>query len=543
MITTTFGFTGATQTWTVPVGITKITAEAWGAAGFDSNTSGDAGRGGYVKAEIGVASGEVLTIYVGGRGTSTVGGFGHEPGGNAGSYTAVSSPSLMRGGGGGGSSSLNRSSTPLIIAGGGGGAGGGSSSFPSKGLGGAGGNPGTAGAAGTSPNGAVGGGGGGGATIGAGGAGGALSGGTGAAGGAGTASIGGNGGHYTNAGSNFFPGGGGGGGHFGGGGGGGGGVINTATNQYPAGGGGGGGSSMANGGTPIQFLTGVRNGNGRVTISYVESPPSVPTDVTPSAGSVLNVDDPTLTARFTVNTLSQAAAKVEWSLATDAAFTQNVRTYIQPDSARQSSPTSIATYKVGSSQADQRLHQATWFIRARTIDANGTTSAFSSVQSFRVEHPPTTLNHYPTGNTAIQHVSTGVTLAWDFISASSGVNQIAYQVNVEQNNGTTVVDTGLTTSVDQQAVVQIPLALKGTQLRWRVRVWDSDGVMGPYSDYHLFRTADLPTVVITAMDVIGTANPLVSFDATPAGSAPITQSRLFITRDSDGAIVYDSGWK
>lgn len=538
MIVTSFFPTGGTQSFVVPIGVTTVTVECSGAQGgyWGANTS--SGKGGYVKAEVPVTAGETLTVFVGMPGGSSGGGFGGSSGGT---------PLLQHSGGlgdrpaqgGGGSSEVRRGSTRLVVAGGGGGMGGVRFSTPGfenvpPPIGGYGGIPASAG---TQPN-SGGGAGGGAATASAGGAAGAAAGGSGAAvATAGSAGSGGNGG----GGSAFgHAGGGGGGGLFGGGGGGGGGNNSGLTGS----GGGGGGGSSGTGGTavPLTFISNTST-QGVVRISYNEVPPSIPTNITPAAGAVVNVDNPVLGARF-VTTTSQARARVQWQVASDAGFTQNVRTYTQPESMlTQTGPSGVvASYTIGSTTSDQRLSQGTWYIRARTIDANGTASAFSGVQSFRVEFPPSTLNHYPTGNAAVQFVATGVTLAWDFISVAPNTSQSAYQVVVEQNNGTLVVDTGKVASSAPQTIVIIPTSLKGAQLRWRVRVWDTDNVVGPYSTFNLFRTADLPVVAIADITTVNTANPIIRFNVTPAGNAPILQRRLYVTRDSDGAIVYDSGW-
>ncbi|KKQ60711.1 MAG: hypothetical protein US83_C0013G0001, partial [Candidatus Falkowbacteria bacterium GW2011_GWC2_38_22] len=110
-----------TQTFTVPVGVTKITVKAWGAGGggggganggaeTNRNPGGDGGGGGYILSTINVVPGETLTIAVGG-------------GGGGGAYNADASS----GGGGGGRTAVLRSTSLLLAAGGGAGGGGGSS--------------------------------------------------------------------------------------------------------------------------------------------------------------------------------------------------------------------------------------------------------------------------------------------------------------------------------------------------------------------------------------------------------------------------------
>lgn len=112
----TFNYTGGVQSFTVPSCVNYIDVDASGAQGF-ANGSTSFGRGGRVQARLTVTPGEVLSIYVGGQGTSTSGGY--NGGGNAGSSSSY--------GAGGGASDIRRNGTTLndriIVAGGGGGTG------------------------------------------------------------------------------------------------------------------------------------------------------------------------------------------------------------------------------------------------------------------------------------------------------------------------------------------------------------------------------------------------------------------------------------
>ncbi len=94
-------YSGAIGTWTVPANTNTVTVEAWGAQGGDSTWGPliPGGLGAYVKGDISVTPGEVLTVLVGGRGES-----------------------LAVGGGGGGSFVARADNSPLVVAGGGGGA-------------------------------------------------------------------------------------------------------------------------------------------------------------------------------------------------------------------------------------------------------------------------------------------------------------------------------------------------------------------------------------------------------------------------------------
>jgi hypothetical protein len=111
----TFNYTGSMQTYTVPLGVTSVTVEAWGAQG-GAGYSAVGGLGGYATGDLAVMPGQTLNIYVGGQGGSPTGGWN---GGGQG-VTATS-----YGGGGGGASDVRSGGTALtdraIVAGGGGG--------------------------------------------------------------------------------------------------------------------------------------------------------------------------------------------------------------------------------------------------------------------------------------------------------------------------------------------------------------------------------------------------------------------------------------
>ncbi|MDC3352495.1 glycine-rich protein [Crocinitomicaceae bacterium] len=235
---TTFNYTGAVQTYTVPDGVGSIQIEAWGAEGGTGTYGGitpAGGLGGYAIGILEVTPGQILEVYVGGAGDSDGPG-GFNGGGQSGtSYGAA----------GGGASDVRIGAYTLddrvIVAGGGGGAAFGST--PSDGGHGGG----LEGVAGENGDSFVGGGGG---TQVAGGAAGCC---YGAATG-GTFGAGGGPGDYHNAG--------GGGGWYGGG---------SGAGQAGAGG----GSSYIDGVTDGATTSGVREGHGQIIITVLCSPITV----------------------------------------------------------------------------------------------------------------------------------------------------------------------------------------------------------------------------------------------------------------------------
>jgi len=272
----TFNYTGAIQTWTVPIGVTSITIDAYGAQGGNPSSGGwVGGLGARIKGTINVTPGQIIKILVG-----QVGGIGGSGGG-----------------GGGGTFITDNSNNPLIVAGGGGGGGWSASGGP--GNTGTSGSNGTGGAEGT--GGSNGGGGGGGGGYGGAGGGGFCGNGGNASGcsyslggiggngcvdgtnAVGTACTGTNGYSFLNGGLGGVYGGcigcysGGANGGFGGGGatiwgnangGGGGGYSGGGGSGYSTSFGGGGGGGSFNAGTSQLNTAGVQSSNGQVIITW-----------------------------------------------------------------------------------------------------------------------------------------------------------------------------------------------------------------------------------------------------------------------------------
>jgi hypothetical protein len=222
-----FTYTGGSQNFVVPAGVTSISVKAWGGGGASRTASRYGGGAGFAYTELTVTPGETLTILVAGGGMATFAIYDPDPqpseggynggglGGADGNSCGAGCFETMYGASGGGMSEVKRAGASLIIAAGGGGAGQSSSGGEGGGL-----NGNSGGASGTCTGG---------------GRGDQSSGGSGGGGSAtaGSASLGGKGGNAP------VQGGGGGAGYFGGGGG-----------SFGAGGlscGGGGGSSYTTG--------------------------------------------------------------------------------------------------------------------------------------------------------------------------------------------------------------------------------------------------------------------------------------------------------
>lgn len=293
-ITETISFTGTDQTFTVPAGVSSLSVALSGAQGgvADINAIGNPGRGGFIAVNIAVATGETFKIVVGGQGQ----GFTFSPplgvvsGGwpNGGSGSIGSLDPRGYGSGGGGSTAMYRTTnnvdTLIVVAGGGGG--------HDYYTGGAGGITGGSSLSDPVPFDIVS----------------EASGGTGSAGGAGACfdddvdapvsvvcsesgtSMQGGSAHVA------YGGGGGGGGYFGGGAG-----ISKGSGS--------GGSSWWNSSlaTKTSDLTGVKNGNGEVTITYsVASTTTIPTTTSPTTTTVPTTTSPTTSPSTTAPPITTA---------------------------------------------------------------------------------------------------------------------------------------------------------------------------------------------------------------------------------------------
>lgn len=114
-----FDYTGAIQTWTVPVGVTKIFIDVAGAQGGSASPY-LGGKGGKVSCLLTVAAGDILQITVGGQSTNNIAVYGF--GGNGGRSTSFGT--IARAGGGLSAISTGAPVTQanaLVIAAGGGG--------------------------------------------------------------------------------------------------------------------------------------------------------------------------------------------------------------------------------------------------------------------------------------------------------------------------------------------------------------------------------------------------------------------------------------
>jgi hypothetical protein len=269
----------------------------------------------------------------------------------------------------------------------------------------------------------------------------------------------------------------------------------------------------------------------------VLSAPAAPTGMTPGSLTTLRTSTPSLSATRAALPAWQPA-KMEWQFATDAAFTQNVVTY-------QSSTSSVGTSVSDTLPAANRLAQGIWYGRVRQVDSLGQYSDYySQVSNFTISHPPAVASLSPTGAAYIAASAANV-FSWTFSDTSSTDKQTAFQIICENNaTGESVFDTGKVASTLTQYTRDLTAVPLDELLRWKIRVWDTDDVVGAYSDYQLFYVGDAPLVVVTPGDqsIVNTNRPTISWDLTIGGNRYQTYWLVIVTdRVTNQTIASSSG--
>lgn len=271
--------------------------------------------------------------------------------------------------------------------------------------------------------------------------------------------------------------------------------------------------------------------------------PAVPTSVSVTPYST---DVPLLQSYIPAGSLG-SPEKTVWQLATDAAFTTNVRTVTEPDSAH-TVPGTFTGFRISGAHSYPlpdalQLYQGTWWVRAHSVDTLGNVSDWTQGTSFVVAHAPSAANLSPSGDQTVAFGAT-VPLLWSFSDPSSVDFQTAFQVVVERNDtGVLVLDSGKVVSGNQSYNAAIPAAQKDQPLRWKIRVWDSDDVTAGYGGYVLFRTSDAPVVAVTSpADFSDVDHPSPTFEWTVTESGGRTQAAFHVIVKEGTDVVHDSGW-
>lgn len=264
--------------------------------------------------------------------------------------------------------------------------------------------------------------------------------------------------------------------------------------------------------------------------------PPVPTAITPVNGATIVLSLPTLGATLGAATEGRAV-KAEWQLATDSGFTANVRTITESSTDLRASGATTEVVPLVS-----KLFQAVWYMRCREVDQYGQYGSYSATQSFTVAHAPTAAPTSPLGNAAVLYAST-THFTWNFSDPAPSDAQTAYQIVIERNDsGALVADSGKVTTATTNANLAIPSTYKDITLRWKIRVWDGDNVVGNYSPYQLFILSDNPIVTITGPtngSTVTTGQPTVTWN----NDGPTVQAyrRIVFRKAIGNVVIWDTG--
>lgn len=278
----------------------------------------------------------------------------------------------------------------------------------------------------------------------------------------------------------------------------------------------------------------------KVQVSLRTAATPVPTSVLPVNGGTVTTSRPAVSASIaSTGDFLNRPFKRQWQFATDAGFTTGVQTYT--DAASAINPSGSMNPSWGSN----RLAQGTWYLRCRSVDDAGNTSAWSGTNTFTVAHVPTTGDHAPAAGNFIQYTTTP-TLDWTFSDIDPTDSQTKYRVQFWRSaDPGTVLDSTELTSVNtfHQFVSGISATWKDNELRWKVYVKDLDGVSSGYSTEKIFWMADPDVIAITypaPAEVITTPSPLVTWTNTLTSGRTQAQYKVDIYRAA--VLVYSSGW-
>lgn len=279
-------------------------------------------------------------------------------------------------------------------------------------------------------------------------------------------------------------------------------------------------------------------------------PSIAPANVTPAENSLQGTSLPVLGIYADLDQdRPRSPIRPKWQIAKDAGFTQNLIEHIKATETIVLHTNVVNSYVFITDQLplDKALSSGSWYIRAAQLDSWDTQGAWSAAQQFSVSHPPYATPVSPAGGATFQYGNDGqITFTWKFGDGYQYDTQTAYRILIELNDddGTSVLDTGKVESSDAFATISVPDTAKNQQLRWRVQLWDVDDSMGELSTFSLFMVADPPTLTINTPvsgAVVDNARPIVEWVYTdPAGSVQQAYRVVFL---QDGNAIFDSGWQ
>lgn len=235
-----------------------------------------------------------------------------------------------------------------------------------------------------------------------------------------------------------------------------------------------------------------------------------------------------------VNLQPNLYGKLEVQVASNTAFTTNLKTITQADSefryfgsqdglsggnVQVTVPTPGPTYA---------LYQGTWYWRARIVSDKDTPGAWSGYMTFSVSHAPVAAPVYPTAASVIAESPTDqYNFTWTRSDTEPTDTQTAYRIVVRRRDTmATVSDTGFVFSSDTNATLTIDASPGGLNLLeipldWSVQLRDTDAVAGPATTPVEFTIGTAPVLDITTptdVSPVTTALPTATWNFSGSGT-------------------------
>lgn len=245
-------------------------------------------------------------------------------------------------------------------------------------------------------------------------------------------------------------------------------------------------------------------------VFVAEDVPGTPRVVYPTWASDQNTNRPTFKIAVPLDAIPPSHyAKVELQVATDTAFTQNVRSAIEPNKAYKyfsSIGTTVAGEKIVNipgTLLSAPLFTGHWYIRARLVTDKGQVGPWTIAEDdsgdFTVVHPPVSTAITPKNNSVVDYGAGSVSFTWSTSDTEPTDTQSAYNVIISRSDtGDIILDTGWVASSAKSAMIAIPIANKDQPLQWKVRAKDIDGSQGDFSAPLNFTAGQVPDVTIAS---------------------------------------------
>lgn len=288
---------------------------------------------------------------------------------------------------------------------------------------------------------------------------------------------------------------------------------------------------------------GVDQKSGWVFTSFdIAIPVPVPTAVTPASGSTVTSSKPAVGASVAAMA-DTIQIRRQWQVASNSGFSTSLQT-IDTDTLALSKSGTIAF-----PAALNRLPQGTWWVRARTVDEYGQTSAYTAGTSFTVAHAPSTSNRQPSGAVSLIYdtVNNDIDVSWTFSDLDPDDFQSRYEAELWKLSDPpgSLKTTGVVVSATPAALfTALNSTWKDTELRWRVRVGDQDSVWSAWSVDQAFFLRDVPVVSITAPTHGGTVTssvPTFTWTFSATGGRTQASYRVIVTNLDTATVIADSG--